>query len=243
MIFDKFQMKVRRREGVLYKNIYYIALWIRTVNIPEFLLPLYTGLYLLYRVVKNCWSRAITFFLWAPMFRSRCRKVGKAFNYVTLQQPFPFISGAIQIYLGDRVTFHSRATLGATKVFDDPIFRVGDGTFLGGGLSISVAKSISIGSNCLLASNVTIMDNNGHPFDPYERARNEPVKAEDVAPVIIGDYVWIGDGAIILKGVTIGDCAVVAARSVVTKDVEPYTLVGGSPLRVLKNLPAPGKDV
>ncbi len=54
------------------------------------------------------------------------------------------------------------------------------------------------------------------------------------APVHIGDYVWIGARAIILPGITIGDGAVVGAGAVVTRDVEPYTIVAGNPARVLK---------
>ncbi|MNW06569.1 putative acetyltransferase [compost metagenome] len=53
-------------------------------------------------------------------------------------------------------------------------------------------------------------------------------------PIVIGDEVWIGCKSIILKGVTIGNGAVVAAGSVVTKDVEPYTLVAGIPAKVIK---------
>jgi maltose O-acetyltransferase len=53
---------------------------------------------------------------------------------------------------------------------------------------------------------------------------------------VIGDDVWVGNGAMILKGVTIGDRAVVAARAVVTKDVPPDTVVAGNPARVVKTL-------
>ena len=56
------------------------------------------------------------------------------------------------------------------------------------------------------------------------------------APIRIEDKVWIGMDALILKGVTIGEGSVVAARSVVTKDVPPYSLVAGNPARVVKSL-------
>ncbi|NVO02172.1 MAG: hypothetical protein HXX09_05670 [Bacteroidetes bacterium] len=57
------------------------------------------------------------------------------------------------------------------------------------------------------------------------------------APIIINDFVWINFNAIILKGVTIGEGAIIAAGAVVTKDVPPFTLVGGNPARVIKQLP------
>jgi acetyltransferase-like isoleucine patch superfamily enzyme len=68
--------------------------------------------------------------------------------------------------------------------------------------------------------------------------RGEQFGAEDVRPVVIGQNVWIGSGGIILSGVTIGDGAVVAAASVVTKDVPANALVAGNPARVIRFLNA-----
>ena len=172
----------------------------------------------------------------SPMFRSKCKAVGERFNYVKLHQGFPYISGNIQILIGKNVTLHSRSSFSATKVFDDPKFIVDEGTHLGSGLSIGVAKEIRIGSHCHIASNVSIMDNDGHPEDPFERAENLPVNPKAVAPVQVGNYVWIGEGAVILKGVTIGECAIIAARSVVTQNVEAYTIVAGNPAKVVKKV-------
>lgn len=72
---------------------------------------------------------------------------------------------------------------------------------------------------------MVIRDNDGHEIVNGE----EPSK-----PIVIGNHVWIGERATILKGVTIGDGAIVAANAVVTKDVEPNTLVGGVPARVIR---------
>lgn len=58
----------------------------------------------------------------------------------------------------------------------------------------------------------------------------------DAKPIVIGDNVWIGEYASVLKGVTIGTGAIVASHAVVTKDVPPYTIVAGNPARVVKEL-------
>jgi acetyltransferase-like isoleucine patch superfamily enzyme len=91
------------------------------------------------------------------------------------------------------------------------------------------------------------MDTNAHEIDATERAAryvdliNNGSWADkgDVltAPVVIGDYVWICFNAIILKGVTIGEGAIVAAGAVVTKNVPCYTLVAGNPAIVIKEIP------
>jgi len=138
--------------------------------------------------------------------------------------------------LGKNVTVHSRSSFSAGKVFNNPIFEVGDNTYLGPGLSISVAKKISIGTNCHIASDVTIMDNDGHPLDPTKRANHEPIEKENALPVVVGNNVWIGNNVLILKGVTIHECSVIAAQSVVVKDVGPYSVFAGNPAQLVKKL-------
>jgi len=100
-----------------------------------------------------------------------------------------------------------------------------------GAVLVSYA-SITIGNDCLIGEYVSIRDANhgtqaGSPMRLQPHAR---------APIVIGNNVWIGRGAVILKGVCIGDGAVVAANSVVTRNVPPRTLVGGVPARVIKEL-------
>lgn len=122
---------------------------------------------------------------------------------------------------------------------------IGDYCYVGRNSNIWSGKNITIGNRTLIAHNVNIFDNNTHPLDPRERhlqyvdiinaghPSNIDLHDKDVT---IEEDVWIGTGSIILKGVTIGKCAVVGAGSVVTKDVKPYTLVAGNPARFIKKI-------
>jgi acetyltransferase-like isoleucine patch superfamily enzyme len=101
--------------------------------------------------------------------------------------------------------------------------RLGSGFFNNGSLVVC-GTEITIGDNCMFGEQVVIRDDDSHEIDGHPRR----------APITIGDNVWVGMRAIILKGVTIGDGAVVAAGSVVTKDVPPGALVGGVPARVIR---------
>jgi acetyltransferase-like isoleucine patch superfamily enzyme len=103
---------------------------------------------------------------------------------------------------------------------------------------------LSIGKYCSLADEVTILLGGNHrvdwvttypfsAFDAWPEAAEIPGHPATKGDVVIGHDVWIGHGACILSGVTIGHGAVVAARAVVTKDVPPYTIVGGNPARAL----------
>lgn len=106
-------------------------------------------------------------------------------------------------------------------------------------------KSIEIGANVIISNNVTISDNNNHPTDPRKRLAMSKsgfysslwdAAHSESSPIKISDNVWIGERAIILKGVNIGEGAIIATAAVVTKDVPPFTIVAGNPARIVKYL-------
>lgn len=94
---------------------------------------------------------------------------------------------------------------------------------------IQCASYISIGNDCAIAGDVLIQDTDFHPILD-EKEQLKPISK----PIHIGNKVWICAKATILKGVTIGDGAIVAAGAVVTKDVPAYSLVAGNPAKVIK---------
>jgi acetyltransferase-like isoleucine patch superfamily enzyme len=100
--------------------------------------------------------------------------------------------------------------------------------FINNGAKISCFTKISVGEGAHIGPEAVLMDGDSHAIAPS----TGPISA----PIEIGDHVWIGARAIVLKGVTIGDGAVVAAASVVTKDVEAGTLVAGSPARYVRDV-------
>ena len=104
--------------------------------------------------------------------------------------------------------------------------RLGSG-YINSNAQIVCDKSITIGNQVAIADGVLIRDSDDHDicYEGYEKT----------APVVIGDHVWIGHRATILKGVTIGDGAIIAAGAVVTKDVPPNAIAGGVPAKVIKN--------
>lgn len=122
---------------------------------------------------------------------------------------------------------------------------IGDFTLLNGAL-IMAEERIEIGSHCLVSWNVGIADSDFHPLEPAQRLvdsralapfyQDRPERPKLVtAPVIIGDNVWIGMNAVILKGVTIGENSVVAAGAVVTKTVPPNVVVAGNPAQIVRS--------
>lgn len=113
--------------------------------------------------------------------------------------------------------------------------RIGRDVFINMGCKFQDQGGLTIGDGVLIGHNVVIATLN-HPLDPARRADIIP------APVVIGNGAWIGSNATILPGVTVGEGAVVAAASVVTKDVPAGMVVVGSPARVLRAVPGVIRD-
>ncbi len=98
------------------------------------------------------------------------------------------------------------------------------------GVRISAAFHISIGDSCMIANNAYITDADWHEI--YDRSHPFGKKA----PVVLEENVWIGDSAIVCKGVTIGKNSIIGAGSVVTCDIPPNTIAAGNPAKVIKEL-------
>lgn len=135
--------------------------------------------------------------------------------------------------------------VGSRLAFDRPGARItiGARTFIGKSLIVA-SKEVSIGDDVLISWGVTIVDHASHSIDAAEREHdviNWGGGSKDwsnvpSAPVRIGNKVWVGFGAALLKGITIGEGAVIGAHAVVTRDVEPWTVVAGNPARIIKQL-------
>lgn len=123
--------------------------------------------------------------------------------------------------------------------------RVGSNSRIYLGVQIRQSKNLVIGNNCNIldqcildaAGGLTMGNDVSVSFGCYlisgSHNINDPYFAADFAPIVVKDHVWIGAHATVLKGVTIGEGAVVCAGAVVTKDVPPYAIVGGVPAKVI----------
>lgn len=105
---------------------------------------------------------------------------------------------------------------------------IGDNTLINGGTHILCKASVSIGANCHFAREVLVRDDDGHPHGP---AGTEPGNVP--RPVVIDDGCWIGQRAMILKGVHLGLGSIVAAGAVVTHDVPAHAVAAGVPAKVI----------
>ena len=114
---------------------------------------------------------------------------------------------------------------------------IGDRTLIG--LSCVVIGPVEMGNDILLAQHVVLSGLNHNFKNP-----NLPIKDQGVSmhKIVVEDGVWIGANAVITAGITIGKNSVVAGGSVVTKDVPPYSVVGGNPAKILKQYSPESKE-
>ena len=138
-----------------------------------------------------------------------------------------FIYKALGAEIGKHVVFHFR-----TEVRCPHRLKIGDGTIIGDNALLAARRGLTIGKNVNLSSNVSIYSGAHDHRDPYFKSTPATTR-----PINIGNRVWIGSNAIILTGVNIGEGAVCCAGCVVTKDVEPFTVVAGIPAKKVNERP------
>ena len=145
----------------------------------------------------------------------------KQFRTSTLETRL-LVDGDSTLAVNGRFTVYAGADI---RVLKGGSLTLADGYF-NDSVQLSCVRKITIGRGCAIAREVVIRDTDAHGLaDPGH---------EISAEIRIGDHVWIGTRALILKGVTIGDGAVIAAGAVVTKDVPPRSIVAGVPARVIR---------
>lgn len=164
---------------------------------------------------------------------------------VRIKSLFNQAEGLSYISIGNNVIIGKQVRLTAWKTFSSisikqcfsPVIILGNNCSIGDGGHITAICKIVLGDNVLLGPSVLITDNSHGEFkkELLDIAPNKrPLYSK--GPVIIGNNVWIGEKVSIMPGVTIGDGVIVAANSVVTKDVPAYCLVAGIPAKIIKRL-------
>jgi acetyltransferase-like isoleucine patch superfamily enzyme len=171
-----------------------------------------------------------------PLLRLQCEQVGKG---LLLFEGMPKIIGNLRARLGTGVRLNGEHVWIAAGDGSPKTLEIGDDTGIGFGAQIIIGDSVRIGNHVMIANHVTLIGYDGHPLDPFARARNEPPGPEGIAPIVIKDHAWIASHSIIMKGVTVGRGAVVAMGSVVKFNVPDLAVVSGNPAKMVWQVPAP----
>jgi acetyltransferase-like isoleucine patch superfamily enzyme len=234
-LLDAFILKIRRKESPFFGFLYKVGNGVRTSTfpLPGFLNPVLRSVYSCHEAVMGFFRWAATYFYREPLFRGRCESLGKRFTLSKM----PYVVGHTRIYIGDDVNFFGKVDIFSGRIFDNPSLIIHNRVDIGHNVAFVVNKEIVIEDDVNVASGVTFMDTDAHPRDVMERIADLPPRPEEIRPVRICKNAWIGGGSYILKGVTVGEGAIIGVNSVVVTDIPPYSVAMGNPARVVfKNL-------
>ncbi len=228
---DRLILFIKRRESPLARMAYEAHRRLHAFDLPhtDAMNILFGALFSVRNTLEDAdqWARATA--LYSPMLRARAARAGRGLR-VTAP---PYIRGHAEIHIGARCTF-SGFSLHTGRFVDRPLLSFGNDCVVGSRVHFSLNKRIVIGNHVALNDGSDIQDSDGHPSSLSRRLKAETLTVDDIFPVTIEDHAWIGRGSHILKGVTIGRGAVVAAGSVVLTDVAEGSIVMGVPARVVK---------
>lgn len=166
------------------------------------------------------------------------KSMGKKVNWVP---PLRLLKGAKYISIGDNASIGKNVTLTAWDSYEgkhfNPQISIGNNSSIGDDSHITAVNGILIGNNVRSGKKILITDNS-HGVSERRLLDTAPNKRPlfSKGPVIIEDNVWIGEKSSIMPGVRVGYGSIIAANSVVTKDVPPYCVVAGVPAKVIKNM-------
>jgi len=237
-----FVQKIRRRETPFTEWLYWRLKAIRSLSMP--VIPGVHALLYHARTFRRAgWDRLVKGLYYEPMFKTLCASVGRGLRIERGGGTgMPFVTGGLQIHLGEDVRLMDKTTFSGMTAGDDPTLRIGDRSYIGPGVAIYTAKSVEIGADCMIASTI-ITDNPGHPMlDTVRRLEGGTISLAEARPVKIGDHVWLATGTFVFPGVTIGDGVIaLPGTHIGGMDVPPFCLVSGNPARIVAKLPLPRK--
>lgn len=238
--WTRFSLAVRRRETPFYDRLYRTVKACRRFSMP--VIPgLHRFLYAEWDVRTRLWHEFWRTVYYEPMFKARCRKVGKNFRLEYAGNGICRILGNLQLYIGDEVHTFDNISLSATRVFDEPRLTIGSRCYIGPRCRIHVAKEVTLGSYNILGSGIMITDNTGHPSDAYARLVDSggiPTK-ESVRPVVIGDHCFLGAGCYVYPGAVIGDGVLARMGTHIIGTIPPFAVIGANPCKVSRLMAIP----
>jgi acetyltransferase-like isoleucine patch superfamily enzyme len=171
---------------------------------------------------------------WTPLFQSQLvTPARKLFLYTGMPQ----ILGPLKISIGEgaRISGHTTFTARSHGNGEKQLI-IGKNVGIGWQTTIAVGGKVTLGDNVRVAGRSFLAGYPGHPIDPEMRAQGLPDTEDQIGNITLENDVWLGTGAFVMAGVTIGRGSVIAAGSVVTKDIPPMVVAAGVPAKVIKQI-------
>ncbi len=232
-LFNRLVFKIKRAETPFWLSVKRIILTIMkpgSPRIPDGTRFIFRALYELHFTLVMLKRLAVTFFYRGPVFQGRCRSYGRN---VTLAGSMPFVTGHVDVHIGDGVYIGGGVSILSGGPVERPRLVVGNRSSLGWNNLLVVNREVIIEDDVFIPHDCRISDSDGHPREADLRVAGVAPELKDIRPVRICQRAWIGNGSHIMKGVTIGEGAIIGANSVVISNIPAYALAMGNPAEVI----------
>jgi len=224
----------KRGESPAARWVFGTAKALRGTRVPV-IRPVHRALYAAQATTREAIAQAMRIAWWTPLFLSRVESPAPGLR---LDGGMPQVLGALRITMGRDCRINGRTTFSARpSTQPQPSLEIGDNVGISWLTSISVGTRVVLGNNVRIAQRCFLAGYPGHPLDAADRAAHLPCTDAQIGDIVLEDDVWLGTGVMVMPGVCIGRGTVVAAGSVVTRDLPPFVVAGGMPARVIRELP------
>ena len=212
---NRFIYRLKRSDSPVLKSLKKLVLAIYRPVVPplprKLIAPL-RAVYELHYFTIVVVRSLITVLYRNPLFQARCASFGRRVSLEGL----PFVSGHVEIHVGDGVTLGGKINVLSGGIFEQPRLILKDRASVGWGTTFTVNKEIIVEEDAIISYDCRISDSDGHRRESDLRAAGVPPDPKDVRPVRICRYAFVGNGSHIMKGVTIGEGAIIGAKIAIT---------------------------
>lgn len=231
-----FKAWLKAGDTPLARRLYALAKTARASSFPV-IPPVHRPLYAAHRAALTAVAN-LTRILWlTPLFQSRLTKPARR---LFLYGGMPLVTGPLKITIGDDSRISGQTTFsGRAASRETPELVIGRNVGVGWQTTIAVGRKVILGDNVRIAGRAFLAGYPGHPVDAADRAAGRPDTEDQIGDIVIGRDAWLATNVTVVAGVTIGEGAIIAAGSVVTRDIPPYTLAAGAPARPIRDLGSP----
>lgn len=225
--------RIRQQNTPFDKFLYRLGKSIVRLDMP--VIPAVHGaLYSLHLVIRGIVGNFFRAVYWTPMFRSRLSGSNRHLHIAG--GGMPLITGPVSVELGDNCRLSSAITIsGRNSSKPRPQLIVGNNVGIGWQTTIAVGSRIVMEDNVRIGGRAFFAGYPGHPVNAQERAAGLPDHESQVGEIILRKDVWLGTGCTVSAGVEIGEGTIVAAGSVVTRNLPPNVIAAGVPAKIIRS--------
>ncbi|MDA0147612.1 DapH/DapD/GlmU-related protein [Vibrio sp. LaRot3] len=232
MSATQFKIWLQTHPNPRFRSLFTLLKRVRSAGLPT---PQWLNklMYSIYQIVSMFWQTFLRVAFFTPTFKGRLAQFGSG---LYLYGGIPLVTGPLSIKLGDHCRVSGQTTFSGRVQTEQPRLIIGNNVDIGWQNTIAVGSQVIIEDNVRIASGAFIFGYSGHSLDAQLRAEGMPDEESNIGDILIKRDAWLGTNVTVRPNVTIGQGTIVAAGSVVTRDLPDFVVAAGNPAKVVRQL-------